>query len=367
MRSGGAVSQPPALSLSSLSLLCALALPAPPCVFCVADPSDLACDRRYLKNVVERGSWISVLQNASKAFDDEQYEEAFRLYTHAAEQGVEMAQSNAAWILDRGLGVGEKLVPNDAERYRLALHYYTLSAQQNNAGSLLKVADYSYYGLGTEVDYEEAAAYYMQASEMRNPQAYFNLGYMHQFGHGLPQDFHLAKRFYDMTMQVSDTPEQQAPVVLALYGLRIAQWWAGARQSLPTSVVNTVESFVDSIGLGKPTQSPTASAGSGSAGSAGSATEGGGGSGAAGDVGGAEESEAAARADGLWQEWSTFVASTMSWWDESIESLRLALDPVTFKATFGVYADVLMADSDLGLIIFLCVVLCGALIQRWRQ
>ena len=62
-----------------------------------------------------------MLQNASRAFDDEHYEESFRLYTHAAEQGVEMAQSNAAWILDRGLGVGGKLVPNDAERYRLAL------------------------------------------------------------------------------------------------------------------------------------------------------------------------------------------------------------------------------------------------------
>lgn len=316
---------------------------------------------RYLKNVVERGSWISILQNASRAFDDEQYEESFRLYTHAAEQGVEMAQSNAAWILDRGLGVGGNLVPNDAERYRLALHYYTLSAQQNNPASLLKVADYSYYGLGTDVDYEEAAAYYMQASEMRNPQAYFNLGYMHQFGHGLPQDFHLAKRFYDMTMQVSDTPEQQAPVILALYGLRIAQWWAAAKGSMPTAVVASVEGFIDSIGLGKP-PSPRGPAGTGTSSASGSGDSSGG-------VGasGAEENEAAARADGLWQGWSGFVASTMSWWESSIESLRLALDPLTFKATFGVYAEVLMADSDLSLIVFLCVVLSGALIQRWRQ
>ena len=314
-----------------------------------------------MKNVVERGSWISVLQNASRAFDDEHYEESFRLYTHAAEQGVEMAQSNAAWILDRGLGVGGKLVPNDAERYRLALHYYTLSAQQNNPASLLKVADYSYYGLGTEVDYEEAAAYYMQASEMRNPQAYFNLAYMHQFGHGLPQDFHLAKRFYDMTMQVSDTAEQQAPVILALYGLRIAQWWAGAKGSMPTAVVTAVEGFIDSIGLGKqPLPVGAASAGTSSA-SASSDSSGGAGTSAG------EESEAAARADGLWQEWSGFVSNTMSWWESSMESLRLALDPLAFKSTFGVYAEVLMADSDLSLIIFLCIVLSGALIQRWRQ
>lgn len=300
-----------------------------------------------------------MLQNASRAFDDEQYEESFRLYTHAAEQGVEMAQSNAAWILDRGLGVGGKLVPTDAERYRLALHYYTLSAQQNNPSSLLKVADYSYYGLGTEVDYEEAAAYYMQASEMRNPQAYFNLGYMHQFGHGLPQDFHLAKRFYDMTMQVSDTPEQQAPVILALYGLRIAQWWAGAKRSMPTAVVTTVEGFIESIGLGKQPSTPGAAGAGATPGSSSSS-----GGPVASEM---EENEAAARADGLWQEWSGFVSSTMSWWESSVEALRLALDPLAFKSTFGVYAEILMADSDLSLIIFLCIVLSGALIQRWRQ
>ena len=317
-----------------------------------------SCDLavQYLKNVVERGSWISVLQNASKAFDEDEFEESFRLYTHAAEQGVEMAQSNAAWILDRGLGVGGKLVADDAERYRLALHYYTLSAQQNNAESLLKLADYSYYGLGTEVDYEEAAAYYMQASEMRNAQAYFNLGYMHQFGHGLPQDFHLAKRFYDQTLSVSDSPEAHAPVILAIYGLQVAQWWSGARGSMPAFIVSAVESVIDSVGLGKQAApGETASAGEPSgpaAAAADSAEEGG---------------DAAARADGLWKAWSSFVADTMGWWDKSTESIRLALDPLTVKSTFGVSTDSFAVDSDVGLIIFLCLVLCGAVVQRWRQ
>ena len=53
--------------------------------------------------------------------------------------------------------------------------------------------------------------------------------------------------------------------------------------------------------------------------------------------------------------------------EATTESLRLALDPLTLKSTFGVYAEVLVADSDLGLIILLCVILCGALIQRFRQ
>ena len=76
---------------------------------------------------------------------------------------------------------------------------------------------------------------------------------------------------------------------------------------------------------------------------------------------------ATAGADGLWKAWSSFVADTMGWWDKSTESIRLALDPLTVKSTFGVSADAFAVDSDVGLIIFLCLVLCGAVVQRWRQ
>eukprot|EP01047_Picozoa_sp_COSAG01_P021569 COSAG01_NODE_1255_length_11040_cov_67.549584_8_plen_136_part_00 len=112
-----------------------------------------------------------MLQNASQAFFEERYDESLRLYALAAEQGVEMAQSNAAWLADRGLvgtaaaagggggggaeggetvasggggGSGEGAPSpspssstsalarglREQERHELALHYYTLSAQQ---------------------------------------------------------------------------------------------------------------------------------------------------------------------------------------------------------------------------------------------
>lgn len=31
----------------------------------------------------------------------------------------------------------------------------------------------------------------------------FNLGWMHEYGVGIPQDLHLAKRYYDMSMETS--------------------------------------------------------------------------------------------------------------------------------------------------------------------
>mmetsp|Transcript_11182 Transcript_11182/g.16418 ORF Transcript_11182/g.16418 Transcript_11182/m.16418 type:complete len:791 (-) Transcript_11182:107-2479(-) len=51
----------------------------------------------------------------------------------------------------------------------------------------------------SDADLEKAAQYYRLASqEHKSPRANFNLGYMHQWGLGLSQDFPLAKRHYDL-------------------------------------------------------------------------------------------------------------------------------------------------------------------------
>lgn len=63
----------------------------------------------------------------------------------------------------------------------------------------LKLGDYHYYGHGTPVDYTQSAFHYRVAAESdSNPQAMFNLAYMHEQGYGLPKDIHLAKRYYDL-------------------------------------------------------------------------------------------------------------------------------------------------------------------------
>ena len=53
-------------------------------------------------------------------------------------------------------------------------------------------------------DLVEAARFYRSASDLNNAQAMYNLGYMHEHGLGLAKDFHLAKRYYDMS-QASST------------------------------------------------------------------------------------------------------------------------------------------------------------------
>ena len=48
----------------------------------------------------------------------------------------------------------------------------------------------------------------------------FNLGYMHELGHGMRQDIHLAKRFYDMAAETS-ADAKVIDVSLRLFGIPV--------------------------------------------------------------------------------------------------------------------------------------------------
>jgi len=75
-----------------------------------------------------------------------------------------------------------------------------------------------------------AALYYRQAAEHpngNNPQAHFNLGFMHEWGMGVKQDFPLAKRHYDLAASFSS--DATIVVGIALWSLNwhmtIMQWY----------------------------------------------------------------------------------------------------------------------------------------------
>lgn len=104
-----------------------------------------------------------------------------------------------------------------------------LSAEQGNVEARVKIGDYYYYAVGgiKEPDFKQAAHHYKKATEYRNTQAMFNLGYMHEHGMGLPQDFHLAKRWYDKADSTS--PEAHVPVTLALGQLWVHRFYRAIR------------------------------------------------------------------------------------------------------------------------------------------
>lgn len=104
------------------------------------------------------------------------------------------------------------------DSFKRALVNWNRAATQGYHIARLKLGDYYYYGKGTSVDYQQAASHYKYASEIsHNPQAMFNLAFMHENGLGLRKDIHLAKRFYDMASETS--AEAFVPVSLALFKL----------------------------------------------------------------------------------------------------------------------------------------------------
>ena len=187
----------------------------------------------YYKLVAEKAEALhSSWEEANNAYEDGDVETALVGYMMAAEQGYETAQSNVAYILDeqRSIIPLDSLIPWKPKRSSIlknalmALVYWTRSAKQSNIDSMVKMGDYYLSGNGVDPDLEKAASCYQSAAEMQqSAQAAWNLGWMHENGIGVEQDFHLAMRYYVQAMETNK--ESYMPVKLSLMKLRLRNWW----------------------------------------------------------------------------------------------------------------------------------------------
>lgn len=205
------------------------------------------------KLVAERGPWSSLSRWALEAYLKGDVGKAYMLYSRMAEMGYEVAQSNAAWILDkygeRSMCMGESGFCTDAERHQRAHSLWWQASEQGNEHAALLIGDAYYYGRGTARDYDRAAEAYMHAKSQSNAQAMFNLGYMHEHGQGLPLDLHLAKRYYDEALE--HDPAAKLPVTLALTSLWVRKNHADSLlvhiiDSLP-DVYPKLEAWVENV------------------------------------------------------------------------------------------------------------------------
>jgi tetratricopeptide (TPR) repeat protein len=149
------------------------------------------------------------------------------LYEKAGEMGVMVAQYNAALLLDDPTHEAE-LEENLGNVHARAEMWFKRAALQGNVDALIRMGDREYYH---KKNAEGAVQYYRKAADLNAPQALFNLGVMHQFGDGLPQDVHLAKRYYDLA---GANPEARIPVAIARWSLGIVPGkWSSVLSRLP--------------------------------------------------------------------------------------------------------------------------------------
>lgn len=115
-------------------------------------------------------------------------------------------------------------VVRDKEAEQSAFIYWSRSANQNNVDSRVKMGDYYFKGIGTNVDYEKAAACYRIAAELQlSPLAMWNLGWLYENGIGVSKDFHLAKRAYDSALNTDQ--DAYLPVKLSLIKMYLKYYW----------------------------------------------------------------------------------------------------------------------------------------------
>ncbi|MCD8303834.1 MAG: sel1 repeat family protein [Prevotellaceae bacterium] len=121
------------------------------------------------------------------------YEEATRWYSMAAEQGFSSPQfaealNNLGVCYDNGEGV-----PQNLEE---AVKWYRKAAEQGNAVAQYNLG-YSYdNGEGVEQNLEEAVKWYRKAAEQGNKWAQNNLGVCYDNGKGVPQNKEEAAKWY---------------------------------------------------------------------------------------------------------------------------------------------------------------------------
>lgn len=188
----------------------------------------------YYKLVAEKAEVIhSAFAESNAAWEAGDKEGALIPAMMAAEQGYEHAQANVAYLLDEQQSLFsfsailpwvQKARPSLLRNTALALIYWTRSAKQANIDSLIKMGDYYLLGTGAVPDADKASTCYHNAAEAHHSaQAYWNLGWMHENGVAVAQDFHMAKRYYDLALETNT--EAYLPVKLSLLKLRARGYW----------------------------------------------------------------------------------------------------------------------------------------------
>lgn len=177
--------------------------------------------------MAERGDWKLDHFKAIQYYNDGDIDRALVLFEMLSERGYDSSQVNAALIYEMNLQ-SSQFSNSDLSRQIKSFRYFSFSSE-SNPSSHVKLGDFFYSGTGgVEIDHARAAAYYRFAADSHNSQACFNMGFMHQYGIGIPQDFPLAKRYYDLAL--SYNPSAYIPVYLALgslFGQFACHWGVG--------------------------------------------------------------------------------------------------------------------------------------------
>jgi len=103
------------------------------------------------------------IRAAQQAYDNKNYETAFKEFLTLAEQGDALAQSSVGVLYDNGQGI--------ARDYDQAVYWYRKSAEQSNHFGQFNLGTMYWFGNGVEKDWIEACKWFSLSTRQGNGQA----------------------------------------------------------------------------------------------------------------------------------------------------------------------------------------------------
>uniref|UniRef100_H3BAK0 SEL1L2 adaptor subunit of SYVN1 ubiquitin ligase n=1 Tax=Latimeria chalumnae TaxID=7897 RepID=H3BAK0_LATCH len=185
------------------------------------------------KNVCEQGSWSEKFLSAYFAFREGDIDSSLLQYMLLSEMGYEVAQSNAAFILESK----QSTIVRENQTYPLAQLLWIRAANQGNLFYTVIIIKYPspYYTWYTKNLYStHILCSGKQANKIHGLGEVRLIAYYWEQGFIVSLDVHLAKRFYDMALQSSQ--EAYAPVLLALAKLEVVHFFSEIQRASFTLV-----------------------------------------------------------------------------------------------------------------------------------
>lgn len=179
------------------------------------------CERgvQLLKSVAEDGEWRTLLDLAMTKIDEGDWYGALHRFVQSAHVGIELAQYNAAIILEkRALSDFPELEHWDRSRMlNEAYELYEFSAMQGHTDGLIRFANAVY---SENDDLERAAEVFDKAARMENAEGMVSLALMCAQGKGVPRN---RRRAEELLRAAKTDAQSYLPAALALAGMR-AMW-----------------------------------------------------------------------------------------------------------------------------------------------
>ncbi|CBY81047.1 hypothetical protein AO053_09715 [Haemophilus influenzae biotype aegyptius] len=137
-------------------------------------------------------TWADTLeqqfQQGLTAYEQSDYQTAFKLWLPLAEQGDAQAQGGLGMMYERGLGVKQD--------YFKAVNWYRKAAEQGDADAQLNLGMMYAIGRGVKQDDVESVKWFRKAAEQGYAPAQFALGALYLLGQGVQVNKSLAKEWF---------------------------------------------------------------------------------------------------------------------------------------------------------------------------